>query len=162
MRRIALAVVASLAVAAGAAEAFNPQPEPPAFGMEGLGRYQTAALNAVLTTPPDPNHPGCGVELSFVDARGQVLQDRTGTEFKKTFLLRGNAAVALIMPAAEILADGEARKAIRAVVESARDLPSECVGMVATWEILAPNGWTMTINSLAVPRAPNPPTPGLQ
>ena len=157
----ALALAATLGVATPGL-AFNPQPEPPAFGMTGLGRYQTAMVTAVLTHPPDPDHPGCGVLLAFVDGSGNVIRDRAGNAFVKKVVLRGNVASSLALRAEDILADGETRKSIRAVVTDIPpdpQVPTECGGMVATLELVAPNGWTTLLETLAVPPPPRPEPP---
>jgi len=69
---LALVAVAGLA-SATAAEAFNPQPEPPAFGMLGIVQGQTARLSVVNIHPPEPGAPSCRVGLGFVDAEGGLL-----------------------------------------------------------------------------------------
>jgi hypothetical protein len=161
-RGLAVGLSAALGLAAPAL-AFNPQPEPPAFGMVGLGRYQSASLTAVLTQPADPSHPGCGVMLSFVDETGNVLKDAAGNKFVKKYVLTGNVARSLVLRAEDILADGQTRKAIRAVVADLpdADAPTACVGMVAVFEIIAPNGWTAVVQELSIspPRDPCPPDP---
>jgi hypothetical protein len=86
---------------AGAAAAGNPRTVD--FGMIGLAHSQAAVLTAVLTGPIDARHPGCPTELSFVDAQGQVLRGRDGTEVKQQFVLRGNTAVSLTLNADDIL-----------------------------------------------------------
>jgi len=83
-RRIAIAGFLALLLAAGVfsmrAGAFNPQPDPPGYGMVGIADGQTARLNIVNvgvldpTTglPPDP----CRARLQFVDADGNELASR--------------------------------------------------------------------------------------
>ena len=53
--------------------AFNPQADPPAFGMLGVTHGQTARLNVVDATdiPPDPCRE---VELMFLDSEGAIRQ----------------------------------------------------------------------------------------
>lgn len=53
--------------------AFNPQPEPPAFGMVGIVSSQTARLNVVNAHPPEPGSPVYQVKLGFADANGKLL-----------------------------------------------------------------------------------------
>jgi hypothetical protein len=73
--------VASAAVGVGVAhlKAFNPQPDPPRFGMIGIAEGQTARLNLVnllspgaATIPPGP----CRAELQFLDGDGTVVASR--------------------------------------------------------------------------------------
>ena len=73
--------VASAAVGVGVAhlKAFNPQPDPPRFGMVGIAEGQTARLNLVnllspgaATIPPGP----CRAELQFLDGDGNVVASR--------------------------------------------------------------------------------------
>jgi hypothetical protein len=76
------AAVALLSMAGGEfAQAFNPQPDPPArsrFGMVGIVRDQTLRINAVAllpavqrSSPPDP----CRVSVSFTDGKGRALSE---------------------------------------------------------------------------------------
>jgi hypothetical protein len=73
--------IAGAAVGVGVAhlKAFNPQPDPPRFGMVGIAEGQTARLNLVnlltpgaSTVPPDP----CRAELQFLDGDGNVVASR--------------------------------------------------------------------------------------
>jgi hypothetical protein len=58
--------------------AFDPQPDPPAFGVVSITPDQTIRLNVVCSehgvkgTPPDP----CRAELMFHDAAGNVLASK--------------------------------------------------------------------------------------
>ena len=81
-RTLSLFVVAC--AVATAAVAFNPQPEPPGFGMVGIISTQTARLNVSFVPPPDndrgalPPGPCAGaVHLSFVDGSGNVVAEST-------------------------------------------------------------------------------------
>ena len=78
---IGLAAAIAAAVGAGVAhlKAFNPQPDPPGFGMVGIAEGQTARLNLVNLTSPGPSviPPGpCRAELQFLDGDGNVLASR--------------------------------------------------------------------------------------
>jgi hypothetical protein len=77
---IALGCVAGLlggAVLTRTVTAFNPQPDPPGFGMVGIAAGQTARLNIVnLGNGPAALPPPCRVDLQFFDADGNVLADR--------------------------------------------------------------------------------------
>ena len=77
--------------------AFNPQPDPPAFGMIGITHEQTARLNVVNWGDVNPGpcrssgevQPGpCRVEVEFIwfDSQGNVLLRSTET------LMPGHAA----------------------------------------------------------------------
>jgi hypothetical protein len=57
--------------------AFNPQPDPPAFGLMGLDPFAVARLNAVCANTPLPGgvNPGpCDVTLAFDDSSGRLLK----------------------------------------------------------------------------------------
>jgi hypothetical protein len=63
-------------------KAFNPQPDPPAFGPVGIDPFATARLNAVCADGPLPGGvaPGpCDVTLTFRDANGLTLQQMHAT-----------------------------------------------------------------------------------
>jgi hypothetical protein len=77
----ACAVAAMLAWPALHVRAFNPQPDPPAFGLIGIDPFSTARLNAVCAVGPLPATdipPGpCDVTLEFHDVTGRVLKQAT-------------------------------------------------------------------------------------
>ena len=57
-------------------KAFNPQPDPPAFGLIGVDPFETARLNAVCAATPLPGgvNPGpCDVTLAFLDINGRAI-----------------------------------------------------------------------------------------
>jgi hypothetical protein len=57
--------------------AFNPQPDPPGFGMVGIVEGQTARLNLVnLGNGPSEFPPPCRATLQFFDGEGNVLAER--------------------------------------------------------------------------------------
>jgi hypothetical protein len=77
-----IAVAALLVLGAGSAEAFNPQPDPPGFGMFGIMPFQRAHLHISLPVmkmrggiPADP----CRVEASFVNDKGETVMTETHT-----------------------------------------------------------------------------------
>ncbi len=79
-----IAALAALAIVAvwhtPRAHAFNPQPDPPAFGMLGIAPYETVRVNAACADGPLPGGvpPGpCRVTLAFRDASGQILKQAT-------------------------------------------------------------------------------------
>jgi len=138
-----LAPVVILA-AAGPAWSFNPQPDPPKFGIVGVARDQAVVLNAVLGEPPDDGHPGCLVDLSFVGADGNTLVNAAGQAISLRTTLRGNVAQKLAFRAENVMREGQLRLPIRAVLADTPDdgTPSDCTGLIATVELVAPNGWT--------------------
>ncbi|HEY2153160.1 MAG TPA: hypothetical protein VGH34_20290 [Vicinamibacterales bacterium] len=78
---LAVAFAITFAVGDGVAhlKAFNPQPDPPRFGMVGIAEGQTARLNLVNLLSPDPSTlpPGpCRAELQFLDGDGNVVASR--------------------------------------------------------------------------------------
>jgi hypothetical protein len=57
--------------------AFNPQPDPPAFGLIGIDPFAVARVNAICAAGPLPGgvNPGpCDVTLGFNDAAGRALK----------------------------------------------------------------------------------------
>jgi hypothetical protein len=83
-RRFAVGCVAALlvlGVLARTTTAFNPQPDPPGYGMVGIVEGQTARLNLVNLgttnplTPPDP----CRARLQFFDGEGNALAGKLVT-----------------------------------------------------------------------------------
>jgi hypothetical protein len=63
-------------------KAFNPQPDPPAFGLIGVDPFETARLNAVCADGPLPGEvaPGpCDIVLVFRDISGRALKQMTAT-----------------------------------------------------------------------------------
>ena len=76
---ITVAVLAGILIATATlldrsrVSAFNPQPDPPAFGMLAVTHGQTARLNVVDTmdVPPGPCRE---VELMFLDSMGNIRQ----------------------------------------------------------------------------------------
>ena len=136
--------LAAAMLAATPATAFNPQPEPPAFGMIGLSRMQKVLLHAVLTRPAGSTRAGCEVVLSLVDAVGQPFHDAAGAEITKVATLRGGAAVSLSLDSRDALADGSVRKEIRAVLgQPPGAAETDCGGLVATLEIVNGRGRTV-------------------
>jgi len=100
---IAIALVALLASGAlweiRRVRAFNPQPDPPGFGMVGLTRGQTMRLNVVNLTPPDPNRQyppdPCRVLLSFRNAAGQPFTNSDGQPIRRVVELQAGESAFL-------------------------------------------------------------------
>jgi hypothetical protein len=77
-------------------KAFNPQPDPPRFGMVGIAEGQTARLNLVNLYPPGPPvvpPDPCRAELQFLDGDGNVVAAR------RVQLVAGHAAFLDFAPA---------------------------------------------------------------
>ena len=159
-------VACGLRVKSSVKAGFNPQPDPPRFGIVGMGRDQAAILNVVLVelppdpdVPPDPGHPGCLVELSFVGADGRTLQDAAGHTIKWRTTLHGSVAQRLAFRGASVMGENQARLPIRAVVEHPPDPDSDCNGLIATVELVAPNGWTVLTQAGIAWGGPTEPAP---
>jgi len=78
----AFAVAAILFVPGSRVKAFNPQPDPPAFGMIGLAINESARLSAVCADGPLPGGvPAvqCTATLGFTDVNGRMIQQTTVT-----------------------------------------------------------------------------------
>lgn len=76
MKKILLLALVSGLLAAQPVRAFNPQPDPPGFGLIGLTTNETLRLNVSNITSAGPRElpPGpCRVELTFVDSTGAEL-----------------------------------------------------------------------------------------
>jgi hypothetical protein len=80
-------------------DAFNPQPDPPGYGMIGITEGQTLRISVVNTAPvptesnvpPDPVR----VVIMFRDASGNLLVNAGGTPIQRAALLNGGQSVAL-------------------------------------------------------------------
>ena len=71
-----VALLLGVGVLSRSATAFNPQPDPPRFGMVGLADGQTARLNLVNLGIPLADSsfaPPCRAHLKFFDGDGNVL-----------------------------------------------------------------------------------------
>jgi hypothetical protein len=140
---LVVTVAAGVAASVATGRAFNPQPEPPAFGMIGLARTQTAILNAVLTEAGGGTRTGCHVVLSFVDAAGEPLHEAAGNPVSQKVTLHGGAAQSLHLPAVQALPAGQVRVPIRAVIGAGPEpAAADCGGLVTTLEIVNARGRT--------------------
>jgi len=124
------AFLVGIAALAATTHAFNPQPDPPAFGMIGISEGQTARLNVVNVATPFEVSPGpCRANLQFVDADGHVLASRrvslsagraTSLDYAVTFAGAGavlGPARAEIRPVVDPLIGGVSPGPCRATVE---------------------------------------------
>jgi hypothetical protein len=115
---LAVAIAITFAVGVGVAhlKAFNPQPDPPRFGMVGIAEGQTARLNVVnllspdpSTLPPDP----CRAELQFLDGDGNVVASR------RVQLAAGHAAFLDFTPSfVPVNTNGDAAAPLRAEIRA--------------------------------------------
>ncbi len=66
-------------------EAFNPQPDPPGYGMVGITDGQTIRINVVNTNEPDSSFPPdpCRVVLNFRDADGNLFRNSDGQPIRR-------------------------------------------------------------------------------
>ena len=77
--------------------AFNPQPDPPGFGIVGITRNETLRINIVnlavadRQSPPDP----CRVVLSFRDAQGHPLTNGDGQVIRRAVDLQAGESAFL-------------------------------------------------------------------
>ncbi len=102
--------------------AFNPQPDPPGFGMVGLTQGQSIRINVVNTAPaPDPNAPPdpCRVVLTFRDVNGQLFHNDAGNVVRRIVQLQGGESAALALNADDFarMFDGNGRLQLRPVVQ---------------------------------------------
>lgn len=118
---LGLAIVTAITIAAvgvGVAHlrAFNPQPDPPRFGMVGIAEGQTARLNLVNLIPPGPPDvppDPCRAELQFLDGDGNVVASR------RVQLEAGHAAFLDFTPAfVPINTNGDASTPLRAEIRA--------------------------------------------
>jgi hypothetical protein len=85
VRVASLAAAALVLLGAGAAQAFNPQPEPPGFGMFGITEFQRAHLHVALPVTITNGNGGkastapCTIDVSFVNEAGEAVFTETHT-----------------------------------------------------------------------------------
>ena len=133
-----IAAIGLALVAAGPAQAFNPQPDPPArFAMVGLVVDQTARLNVVAMktrrdVPPGP----CRLTLSFTDSNGNPLTDTT------SLVLSPGKAGLVDLVGARLTGGG--RLQFLPAVQVSANLPGEgtCPGVAASIEVFDATGHT--------------------
>lgn len=126
LKRIMIVTVATLVVAIAAAfgflrfqpqpvKAFNPQPDPPRFGIFGIIPGQTVRLNVVNTSPPDPNIPPdpCRVVFTIRDGSGNAYVRPNGTLATKTVSLNGGESAFIQLNADNLPRTSDGRFTIR-------------------------------------------------
>lgn len=99
--------------------AFNPQPDPPGFGLVGLTQGQSLRIN--VTNPADPNLPPDPVRavLTFRNTDGELFRNGEGNPIRRVVLLRGGESAALALNADDFarVFDGNGRLQLRPVVQ---------------------------------------------
>jgi hypothetical protein len=106
---------------------FNPQPDPPAFGLVGISFFDTLQLNsycAVNDVPPGP----CSVRLQFSDSNGHVVNNVAATlqpgqsaslSLRGADMTRGTARMQ-ILPAVQISGPGGVVSTLEFIDEGGR------------------------------------------
>lgn len=126
-RRVALvATIVLLTAGAERVRAFNPQPDPPGFGMVGLAAGQTARLSVVRVDNPDAidneDIRPVTLKLTFLDRDGHVILTRDGVRVESTVVLRPGRSAFLDLDSRGMVIEG-GRASIRAFVQPARRPP---------------------------------------
>jgi hypothetical protein len=94
--------------------AFNPQPDPPRFGMVGIADGQTARLNLVnLGIPVNGFAPPCRATLKFFDGDGNLLASQ------RVDINPGQAAFLDLAPSFAPPANGTSAGLLRAEIRGA-------------------------------------------
>lgn len=78
-------------------QAFNPQPDPPGFGLVGITFGQSIRVNVVNTAEPDPNIPPDPVRvvINFRNAAGNLFRNNEGQPIRRIALLPAGASTFL-------------------------------------------------------------------
>jgi hypothetical protein len=148
--------------------AFNPQPDPPGFGMVGITSGQTIRISVVNTaespaadSPPDP----CRVVITFRDASGNLIRNANGVPIRRVVLLKGGESSFLDLNADDFIRENggqrlQIRPEVRIQQASGNGLtpPDPCIPTVEVFNNA--NGRTQfVINALpAVQRSAVPTT----
>ena len=153
VRAAAVTLAVLLLAGAGTAQAFNPQPDPPAFGMFGITQFQRAHLHIALPVQKSRGdvQPGpCRVDASFVNDKGETVMSETHT------IWPGQAGNSVFAPtriepnpelAAAALTIDDIRHQLRAVVSPVDSTlpPGPCNGLVATVQVDNQQGGAPTL-----------------
>ena len=96
---VAIAALASFGVFRNLqkVKAFNPQPDPPGYGMVGITEGQTIRINVVNTNEPDANFPPdpCRVVLNFRNADGELFRNSDGQPIRRIVQLQAGQSTLL-------------------------------------------------------------------
>ncbi|MFL6375287.1 MAG: hypothetical protein ACJ73D_11525 [Pyrinomonadaceae bacterium] len=102
-------------------KAFNPQPDPPGYGLVGITNGQTVRVSVVNTGLADPNLPPdpCRVVMTFREAEGNLFRNADGSPVRRIALLKGGESVSLELNADNFTrsTDGAGRLQLRPVVQ---------------------------------------------
>ena len=153
VRIVSITIAALLLLGAGTAQAFNPQPEPPGFGMFGMTEFQRSHLHVALpVTDRKTQTQPCRVEVSFVDENGKAVMTETHMLWPG---MTGNSIFTptRIIPDPEDIATvtegntGVVRHQIRAVVNplDSTQPNGECFGLLATVQVDNQQGGAPTL-----------------
>jgi hypothetical protein len=162
VRVASITAAALLLLGAGAAQAFNPQPDPPGFGMFGITDFQRAHLHVslpVLITNGNggkKGSPACTIDVSFVNEDGKAVFMETHTIAPGTT----GRAVFDPRPGRDVVSEavGEVaptRHQLRAVIMpvGGRQGWDACTGLVATVQVDNGAGApTLTLSPVLSPR----------
>jgi hypothetical protein len=143
MKRIALLTLAGGWVALQSAQAFNPQPDPPRYGMIGITPGETLRINVANPQLPSASllAPPCRVELVFLDSTGAPLlpavQKTLEAGQSAHFDLDGDAL--FTNGAGDVLLRAEVRPVVRVLpnptdVGSAFVPPDPCVSSIELFD----------------------------
>jgi len=140
MRKLALLTLASGWLAFQSAQAFNPQPDPPRYGMIGITPGETLRINVANPQLPSATlPPPCRVELAFLDSAGNPLippvQRTLDAGRSAHFDLNGDA---LFTPGTgDVLLRAEVRPVVRVLQTAVGDVfvpPGPCVSSIELFD----------------------------
>jgi hypothetical protein len=108
---ITLAALAAIGIAfkAQRVAAFNPQPDPPGYGLVGITDVQSIRINAVNTAPPGTPPDPCRVVMIFRDANGNPFLNGNGNVIRRVALLNGGESAFLVLNGANLGRDPNGR-----------------------------------------------------
>ena len=112
----AVAAFAFMRFAPQKVEAFNPQPDPPAFGIVGITGGQTLRVNVVNTngiTAPDVPPGPCRVAMTFLDANGNPFTNGNGVIIRRVVQLQGGQSTFLLLNADNFVRETNVRLQLR-------------------------------------------------
>ena len=112
---ITLAALAAIGIAfkAQRVAAFNPQPDPPGYGLVGITDVQSIRINAVNTAPPGTPPDPCRVVMIFRDANGNPFLNGNGNVIRRVALLNGGESAFLVLNGANLGRDPNGRVQLR-------------------------------------------------
>ena len=90
-------------------EAFNPQPDPPGFGIFGISESQIMRINVVNTAAAptaDTSSDPCRVIVTFIDQNGGTLTRSDGTPVRRAALLAGGQSISIAVDASNFIRSG--------------------------------------------------------